>query len=121
MRAAFAIWNDRIAPQFDAARQVCIVETRTGAIVHEHLEAFRSGLPVNKVRRLVELAVDTLVCGAISRPVQALLMAQGIRVVPFVAGTLPDVIQAWLQDGLACQRFAMPGTAKEKTTDMNRR
>lgn len=114
MRAAFAIWNQRIAPQFDAARQACIVEVETGVIVGQRLATFRTERPVIKVRRLVELGVDTLVCGAISSPVQALLAAQGIRVVPFVAGALPDVIQAWLQDGLGSGRFAMPGFSKER-------
>jgi len=109
MKAAFATWNNRIAPQFDAAGHACIVEVLSGAIVTEHLEAFRTDLPVKKVRRLVALGVDTLVCGAISRPIQALLAAQGIRVVPFVAGELGEVIQAWINDGLADDLFTMPG------------
>jgi predicted Fe-Mo cluster-binding NifX family protein len=109
IKAAFATWNNRIAPQFDAARHTYIVEVRSEAIVAEHLEAFKLKLPVQKVRRLVELGVGTLVCGAISRPIQALLMAQGIHVVPFVAGELGEVIQAWINDELANDLFAMPG------------
>ncbi len=114
MKAAFATWKNRIAPQFDAAGHACIVEVHSGAIVAERLEAFKSKLPVKKVHRLVTLGVDTLVCGAISRPIQALLAAQGIRVVPFVAGELPEVIQAWLSGGLGEGLFAMPGYRSEK-------
>jgi predicted Fe-Mo cluster-binding NifX family protein len=109
MKAAFATWNNRIAPQFDAARQVHIVEARSGAIAAERMENFRSHLPIGKVSRLVALGVGTLVCGAISRPIQALLVAQGIRVVPFVSGELRAVIQAWLDGGDAYAAFAMPG------------
>jgi hypothetical protein len=36
-------------------------------------------------------------------------MAQGIHVVPFVAGELGEVIQAWINDELANDLFAMPG------------
>ena len=114
VKAAFATWNSRIAPQFDAARHACIVEVRSGAIVAEHLEAFKSKHPVKKVHRLVTLGVDTLVCGAISRPIQALLAAQGIRVIPFVAGVLPEVIQAWISGGLGEGLFTMPGYRSEK-------
>ncbi len=114
MKAAFATWNNRIAPQFDAAGHACIVEVHAGAIVAERLEAFKSKLPVKKVYRLVALGVDTLVCGAISRPIQALLAAQGIRVVPFVAGELPEVIHAWIDGRLGEGLFAMPGYRSEK-------
>jgi predicted Fe-Mo cluster-binding NifX family protein len=109
MKAAFASWNNRMAPQFDAARHVHIVELRVGAIVAEHEEAFGTRAPVKKVHRLVEWGVDTLVCGAISRPIQALLAAQEIRVVPYVAGDLPQVIQAWIHGNLEAGGFAMPG------------
>lgn len=109
MKAAFATWNNRIAPQFDAARQVHIVDAYAGAIAVERMETFRSQVPIEKVSRLVDLGVDTLVCGAISRPIQALLAAQGIRVVPFVSGDLSAVIRAWLDGGHAYASFAMPG------------
>ncbi|MBI5550040.1 MAG: NifB/NifX family molybdenum-iron cluster-binding protein [Desulfobacterales bacterium] len=110
IKVAFATWNNRIAPQFDAAGHVCLVETKMGAIIHAHLEAFRTKLPVKKVCRLVELGVDTLVCGAISRPVQALVEAQGIRVVALVAGELSEVINAWIKGGLDESHFTMPGS-----------
>ena len=109
VKAAFATWNRRIAPQFDAAQHACIVEVRCGVVVAERLEAFRIKLPVHKVRRLVELGVGTLVCGAISRPIQALLAAQGIRVVPFVAGDLSEVLHAWIKGRLEDGLYAMPG------------
>jgi predicted Fe-Mo cluster-binding NifX family protein len=110
MKAAFAIWNQRIAPQFDAARYVCIVEAQAGTILNQHQEAFRTQRPVNKVRRLADLGVETLVCGAISRPIRLLLEAQGIRVIPLVAGELSEVILAWINGGkLGEDLFAMPG------------
>jgi len=110
MKTAFAIWNQRIAPQFDAARHLCIVEAQAGTILNQRLEVFRTQQPVNKVRRLADLGVEALVCGAISRAIQALVEAQGIRVIPLVAGELSEVIQAWIQGGrLGEGKFAMPG------------
>ena len=96
MKTAFAYWDNRIAPVFDTARQIHVVEAESGRIVAETQEALADDLPVQKALRLVELGVGTLVCGAISRPLHAMVAAYGIQVIPFVAGDLREVIQAWL-------------------------
>ena len=106
---AFAHWDDRIAPVFDIARRIHVVETDEGRIVAETGEVLADGLPTQKAHRLVELGVGTLVCGAISRPFHEMVAAYGIRVIPFVAGDLSEVIQAWLSGNLERDAFAMPG------------
>lgn len=109
MKTAFAYWDNRIAPVFDIARQIHVVEAESGRIVAETGEALADDLPVQKVIRLAELGVGTLVCGAISRPLHAMVAAYGIQVIPFVAGDLSEVIQAWLSGNLERDTFAMPG------------
>jgi len=109
MKAAFAYWENRIAPVFDVARQIHIVEAQSERIVSETEEIHLDDLPVQKVIRLAGLGVGTLVCGAISRSLREMVAAYGIQVVPFVAGDLREVIQAWLEGGLRGDDFAMPG------------
>ena len=109
MKAAFATWNNRIAPVFDVARQIHIVQTESGQIVGEALEALFDDIPVQKALRLAEMGIGTLVCGAVSRPMQAMISAYGIRVISFVAGDLREIIQAWLSDEIEHDCFAMPG------------
>jgi predicted Fe-Mo cluster-binding NifX family protein len=109
MKAAFAHWDHRIAPVFDVARQIHVVAAESGRITAEAEEVLADDLPLQKVIRLAELGVGTLVCGAISRPLHAMVAAYGIQVVPFVAGNLSEVIQAWLRGGLDGGEFAMPG------------
>jgi predicted Fe-Mo cluster-binding NifX family protein len=109
MKTAFAYWDNRIAPVFDIARQIHVVEAESGRIVAETEEVLADDLPVQKVIRLAELGVGTLVCGAISRPLHEMVAAYGIEVIPFVAGDLCEVIQAWLSDNLEHDTFAMPG------------
>jgi predicted Fe-Mo cluster-binding NifX family protein len=109
MKAAFAYWDDRIAPVFDIARRIHVVDADSGRIVAETGEVLADVLPVQKALRLVELGVGTLVCGAISRPFQERIAAYGIQVIPFVAGDLSEVIQAWLGGNLERDTFAMPG------------
>ncbi|NPU98897.1 MAG: hypothetical protein HPY51_17000 [Candidatus Omnitrophica bacterium] len=111
MKTAFAHWDDRIAPVFDTAQQIHLVEAETepGRIIAESEELLTEDLPVQKAMRLVEWGVSTLVCGAISNPMHGVISAYGIQVVPFVAGDLREVIQAWLLGKLDNNAFVMPG------------
>lgn len=109
MKTAFSVWEQRIAPVFDTSRQIHLVESDGTHITAERAHAI-SGEPVpQKVAWLMEQGVGTLVCGAVSRPVQEQLSAANIRVIPFVAGGLREVIQAWLDGSLHDAAFTMPG------------
>jgi len=109
MKAAFSAWNKRVAPVFDVARRVSVIEADSGRIVSETDEKLASQLPVERALRLADLGVDTLVCGAISRPLRDLIAAKGIRVIPFVSGDLAEVINAWISGRLETRSFTMPG------------
>ncbi len=109
MKTAFAYWDDRIAPVFDTAGRIRIVDTDSGRIIHEANESLPEGLPVQKTLRLLELGVDSLVCGAISMQFYRLIAAYRIKVVPFVAGELREVIFAWTSGSLKHDTFTMPG------------
>jgi predicted Fe-Mo cluster-binding NifX family protein len=109
MKTAFAHWDHRIAPVFDTARLIYLIEAESGQAVRQTRETLPDDLPVRKVLRLVELGIGTLVCGAISRSMYDLVVAHGIQVIPFVAGDLSKVIRAWLGGNLENDAFAMPG------------
>jgi predicted Fe-Mo cluster-binding NifX family protein len=112
MKAAFAIWNNRVAPVFDVAHEIRLIETDGRKVVGESLERLSSDVPGYKALRLAELGVDTLVCGGISRGLLSMVSGYGIRVIPFIAGDLGEVVQAWLGGRLNGDAFAMPGCWK---------
>jgi predicted Fe-Mo cluster-binding NifX family protein len=109
MITAFPFWNDRIAPVFDVAGQIHLVESDGGVSCAERQILLHQDLPSERTLHMVRLGVSELVCGAISRPMEVALVAQGIHVIPFVSGELREVIQAWLDGTLHQERFAMPG------------
>ncbi|MGD9975401.1 MAG: NifB/NifX family molybdenum-iron cluster-binding protein [Desulfatirhabdiaceae bacterium] len=127
MKAAFAVWNKRIAPVFDVAREIRLIETEFGHVVCERDESLPVDSGPEKGRRLIELGIETLICGAISRFMLSLVEAYGIQVISFVAGDLKEIIQAWLSNDFHREAFAMPGcgrrnhrlsrTAQLNTTD----
>lgn len=108
-KIAFSIWNQRIAPVFDVARQVRIVEAEEGKIAGEREAALADDPPARKALDLAQLGVRVLVCGAISRPLHLLIGAADIRVVAFVAGEASEVIRAYLEGRLDHDAWAMPG------------
>ena len=112
MKAAFAYWENRIAPVFDTARRIHIVEVESGRIVGESLAILSEITPSARALRLTELGVCTLVCGAISGTMRNLVEAYGIQVISFVAGDIHDVIQAWLRGDIHDGLFFMPGCGR---------
>ena len=109
MKTAFAYWENRIAPVFDTARDLLLVESEGEHITREERLPLADEPPLARTLRLVELGVETLVCGAISRALQEMLLAYGIRVQGFVAGDLHEVVRAWLEGKMNQEVFAMPG------------
>ena len=109
IKTAFACWESRIAPVFDVARQLMVVEFEGGQIVSETAEVITADLPVQKALRLAGMGIGVLVCGAISRPLRNTVTAYGIEVIPFIAGNLDEIIQAYLEGKLERGDFAMPG------------
>ena len=113
MKTAFSTWNNRIAPVFDVARQIFLVESDADLIKGKIEETIPPDDLVAKAQCLAGFGVNTLVCGAISRPLQGLVVSYGIRVIPFVAGDLRDVIQACLEGRIHDETFAMPGCCQQ--------
>ncbi len=109
VKAGFSAWNQRVAPVFDVARHLLVVEADGLGLVSESQVELVEEAPLPRSFQLAELGLETLVCGAISRPMLTSIAAYGIRVVPFVTGSLKEVVQAWLSGTLESDVYAMPG------------
>ncbi len=121
MKAAFAVWNNRIAPVFDVAREIRLVEAESGRMVMERDEKLPVESAPEKGRRLTELGVEMLICGAISRFMLSQIAAYDIRVVPFMAGDIHEIIRAWLSGDFMKESFVMPGCCRMRArTSMDR-
>ncbi len=109
MKIALTSWQNRIAPVFDVAQKLLLLEVEAGQILKRSCATLPGQLPFQKVLRLVELEIEILICGAVSRPLLAMITGYGIKVIPFVAGDLITVTRAWLEGDLEKGKFHMPG------------
>jgi len=109
MKVAIPDWNGMVSPVFDVARRLVVITLRHGRQANRREAALSDANPAARTERLTELGVDVLICGAISWPLEAMLTAAGVRVVPHVCGTVEEVLQAFASGQLNDQRFRMPG------------
>jgi predicted Fe-Mo cluster-binding NifX family protein len=108
MKVALSIWNERIAPVFDASERCLIVDTELPETNGERVE-FPGWSADEKARALAERGVTTVVCGAVSLDYEEAFIAHGIEILSFIAGPVEQVIEAWKAGTLIGDSFSMPG------------
>jgi len=109
MKVAVTVWQGRVSPVFDVCRNLLLLDVEDAGIRTRSENGFPSMGPHTRIPFLVELGVDVLICGAMSRALWHQAVAEGIRVLPFVAGDIDQVIDGWLQGKLEQENFRMPG------------
>ena len=109
MKVALATWNGRISPVFDVARQLLLLDVTDGRVTARREETLPGDEMQVQAAQLATLGAQVLICGAISHSMAAVLAGKGIRVIPFTAGTVEEVVAAWLADALPSAVLSMPG------------
>ena len=111
MKIAIPTWNGRVSPVFDTASRLLVVEVgEEGECSRFETDISEHFLP-SKSMRLTGLEIDTLICGAISRPLAYMITTAGIKLVPWISGQVEDILQAFLKGTLFDMQFIMPGCA----------
>lgn len=107
MTIAIPEHEGRVAPVFDNCQKLMIfADSRLIRIVGTE---WRSLPPVLRPRWLRQNGVHMLVCGGISAFLAAQVQAQGIRLASWIAGDVPDVLNACLSGTLWQPQWRMPG------------
>ncbi|MBN2474718.1 MAG: NifB/NifX family molybdenum-iron cluster-binding protein [Pirellulales bacterium] len=109
MRAAIPIADGRISPVFDAARHLLLADIENGREVWRTEQTLEQPELGPRARRIAEFGADVLICGAISRPLEMMLLSAGVEVIPQTCGPVEDVLKAFISGRLTEQAFVMPG------------
>ena len=113
MNIAIPVWNQHISTVFDYCDRVMIVRIRSGRVIDERHFDFCGTSVVERVNMLRQLDANILLCGAISMPLERMITASGITVVPFLKGTTRDIINAYLSGNLPNPHFFLPGCRRD--------
>ena len=121
MRIAIPIWRGCVSPLFEAAG--CLLVLRL--VNDTELERKRIHLadqpPAARAQLLWLERIEVLICGALSRPVQRMLEANGVKVLGWVKGTVEEVLAAFLEGRLDDPRYQLPGCRRRGRKGPGRR
>jgi len=109
MKIAIPIYGDSISNVFDFATRLLLVDIENGKEANRSEVALESQSLSQRTGQIKNLEVDVLVCGAISRVLANMVTTSGIQVLPYVTGSINDVLQAYLTGQLVKPEFSMPG------------
>jgi predicted Fe-Mo cluster-binding NifX family protein len=109
-RLAISVWDDRVATTLDFAETLLVVETENGREISRKSVQIGERTVEGRARKIRDLAVEVVLCGAISQPLAGALHRAGIEVIPYVSGAVDEVIAAFLCGRLAEPRFRQPGS-----------
>ena len=86
-----------------------VVEIKKGKVTGETYETLCPESPYAQAARLSELEIRILICGAISIEFASAIEMYGIRIIPFIAGDVHQVLDAYQKGTLLWPSFQMPG------------
>ena len=110
MRIAIPEWQGRVSPVFDVAVNLLLIDVEGGREVRrEQRRLHGADDSLARSGEFLSFGANILICGAISAPVEARLLASGVQVVGFTCGMVDDVLAAYLRGDLANRLFIMPG------------
>ncbi len=112
MKAALTIWEDRVSPVFDSAHMLLVAEIKNAKIVSTQHERFNPEMPTRLAEMLNGLDVPVLICGAISEIPANVIEAYGIKLIPFIAGNVDEVLDSYAKGIKLAPDFLMPGCGR---------
>ncbi len=110
MCIALAAYQDRIASLFESSEMFIIIHSPSYDIKQSKSINVSNKLSIELIQLLITNNIEILICGAIRRCIRLQIEAQNIKVVPWITGNIPKVVQAFLSNNLfSSSDFLMPG------------
>jgi predicted Fe-Mo cluster-binding NifX family protein len=112
MKIAIPVFEDRISPRFDFAPGFGLYDIEGERITASREISCEGWSDGERVSRLKGFGIDTLICGGLPGFLENTLTNSGIRVIPWVAGNVRDVLSLFLRGGLNSGMVICAGRGK---------
>ena len=96
MKLAIPVFHTKISPRFDQAQGFVLLETGHSEVLAREELATKGWSEMDKIRQLVDLGIETLICGGIDRASLQYLSFNGIHVFSWVTGEVDDAVTCFL-------------------------
>ncbi len=109
MKIAMPVCGNRLSTVFDTADELLMLETGPGVAPEQSRARWKEDTVIARTAQIKESGVQVLICGALSGSVARMLNAAGVRVIPFIRGTVDEVLEAFCNGTLSGKHFFLPG------------
>lgn len=100
MKVAIPIFQTKVSPRFDSSKGFVLFDVEYNSIVDREKLITIGWSDSAKIKHLIDLGIDTLICGGIDRVSMQQLSANDIRVFAWVTGEIEDAIWCYLGNRL---------------------
>jgi predicted Fe-Mo cluster-binding NifX family protein len=114
MNLSVPVCEGRVSPVFDVARRLLVVEIGNGGEVSRREESIPEIHPMLRARHLDALGVNVLICGAISRSLERILVSAGMTVIPNTCGPAEEIVRSFVSGKFTDRSFLMPGCCRRR-------
>jgi predicted Fe-Mo cluster-binding NifX family protein len=109
MNIAIPIWEKGVSPVLDTAARLLVVESAGNKETSRHEVLLDSVELVRRCEKIQNLKIDVLICGALSKQFEWLLLSSGLQVIAWVSGKAEEILEAYLHGKIYDPKFLMPG------------
>ena len=102
-------WKGRISPVLDVASKILLVEVDGQRELQRQEKTLVPTTPWARAQAIRQLGAEVLICGAVSRQLEAALRSAGIQVICNICGPVDVVLSAFREGRLDENVFMMPG------------
>ncbi|HOT46474.1 MAG TPA: NifB/NifX family molybdenum-iron cluster-binding protein [Spirochaetota bacterium] len=97
---AVPVFQERVSPLMDVSNRYMIYETEDGRIKQRIAISLNADGESQRVEKLKEIGVNTIICGAVSGYIAHLVSDRGMRLLSMIYGPIDEIITNYLQNTL---------------------
>lgn len=114
MKIAIPVFENRISPRFDFAPGFGLYDIEGERITGSREISCEGWSDSDRVSKLRGFGIDILICGGLPGYLQSILTSSGIKVIPWVAGDVNDVLSLFLRGQLNSGMVICSGRGKRR-------
>jgi len=98
MKIAIPVFHTKISPRFDQTQGFILIETEGNRVTAKEQMATPGWSVTAKMKQLVNMGIDTLICGGIDRASMQYLSFNSIKIYSWVTGEVDDALACFLDN-----------------------
>ena len=100
MKIAIPVFQTKISPRFDSTQGFILLQIEKNNVIKRENLTTKDWPSSAKIKQLVDLEVDTMICGGIDLESMQQLTFSGIKIYSWITGEIEDAVTRFLDQGL---------------------